>query len=118
VAPVAPPPRTTPGVVPTGVVSSVGWPSGPQGITAAPPRVRDAYPRIPLYVTETGWAWGDFVDPASQVKDPERIACLDGYLRAAHAAIAKGVDLRGLISWCFQDTFASSMGYSKRFGLV
>jgi beta-glucosidase len=52
------------------------------------------------------------------VKDPERIACLDGYLRAAHAAIAQGVDLRGLIVWCFQDNFASSMGYAKRFGLV
>jgi beta-glucosidase len=25
---------------------------------------------------------------------------------------------RGLIIWCFQDNFASSMGYPKRFGLV
>jgi beta-glucosidase len=52
------------------------------------------------------------------VKDPERIACLDGYFRAAHEAITQGVDLRGLIVWCFQDNFASSMGYGKRFGLV
>ena len=103
---------------PTGGVSSVGWLFGPQGITAVLLRVRDEYTRIPLYITETGWTWSDYVDPAGDVKDPERIAFLVGYLRAAHAAIAQGVDLRGLIVWCFQDNFASSMGYAKRFGLV
>ena len=120
VAPIAPPLRTTPTGVepPSGGVSSVGWLYWPQGMTTVLLRVRDEYTRIPLYVTETGWAWDDYVDPAGEVKDPERIACLDGYLRAAHAAITQGVDLRGLIVWCFQDNFASSMGYSKRFGLV
>jgi len=87
-------------------------------MTAVLLRVRDEYTRIPLYITETGWAWSDYVDPAGDVKDPERIAFLDGYLRAAHAAIAQGVDLRGLIVWCFQDKFASSMGNAKRFGQV
>jgi beta-glucosidase len=53
-----------------------------------------------------------------RVKDPKRIACLAGYFRAAHEAIAQGVDLRGLIVWCFRDNFASSMGDAKRFGLV
>jgi beta-glucosidase len=119
-APVAPPLRTTPTGVdpPTGGVSEVGWLFWPQGLTDLLLRVRDTYTSLPLSITETGWAWADYVDPAGQVKDPERIAFLDGYLRAAHAAIAQGVDLRGLIVWCFQDNFASSMGYAKRFGLV
>ncbi|WP_406230155.1 family 1 glycosylhydrolase [Nocardia sp. NBC_01009] len=39
-------------------------------------------------------------------------------LRAAHDAIADGVDLRGLIVWCFQDNFASTNGYSIKFGLA
>jgi beta-glucosidase len=120
VTPIAPPLRTTPTGVnpPSGGVSSVGWLYWPQGMTDVLLRVRNEYTSIPLYITETGWAWDDYVDPAGQVKDPERIACLDGYLRAAHAAMAQGVDLRGVIIWCFQDNFASSMGYAKRFGLV
>ncbi len=96
----------------------MGWLFWRLGLTDLLVRVRDTYTSLPLYITETGWAWADYVDPAGQVKDPERIAFLNGYLRAAHAAIAQGVDLHGLIMWCFQDNFALSMGYAKRFGVV
>jgi beta-glucosidase len=80
--------------------------------------VRDEYTAIPLYVTETGAAYDDYVEPSGEIKDPERIAFLEEYIRAVHAAIARGVDVRGLIVWSFQDNFASTNGYSKKFGLV
>ena len=58
------------------------------------------------------------MNPAGEVNDPERIAFLDAYLRAASAVIAQGVDLLGLSIWCFQDNFAWPSGYSQKFGLV
>ena len=118
--PVAPPLRITAEGVdpPAGGVTAMGWQVAPQGMTEVLVRVRDDYTRLPLYVTETGAAYADYVNPDGEIEDPERIAFLDAYLRAAHAAITQGVDLRGLIVWCFQDNFASTMGYSRRFGLV
>jgi beta-glucosidase len=39
-------------------------------------------------------------------------------LRAAHRAIADGVDLRGYFVWSLLDNFEWAFGYSKRFGIV
>ncbi len=55
---------------------------------------------------------------AGRVHDPERIAFLDGHLRAAHAAIAAGADLRGYLVWSLLDNFEWAYGYHKRFGIV
>ena len=50
--------------------------------------------------------------------DPARVEYLDGYFRAAHRAIADGVDLRGYFVWSLLDNFEWAFGYSKRFGLI
>ena len=50
--------------------------------------------------------------------DPDRVDYLDGHLRAAHRAIADGVDLRGYFVWSLLDNFEWAYGYSKRFGLI
>ncbi|WP_433683955.1 GH1 family beta-glucosidase [Nocardia sp. CA-119907] len=99
-------------------ITAMGWKVAPQGMTSVLRRVRDEYTRIPLYITETGAAYHDYVEPSGEIRDGDRIAFLDAYLRAAHDAIADGVDLRGLIVWCFQDNFASTNGYSIKFGLA
>ncbi|MGN6697883.1 MAG: family 1 glycosylhydrolase, partial [Thermomicrobiales bacterium] len=49
---------------------------------------------------------------------PQRVAYLAGHLRAASAAIAEGVPLRGYFVWSLLDNFEWSFGYSKRFGIV
>ena len=93
---------------------------------SSPPRSRDAllwvkerYGDIPLYVTENGAA---FYDPPhatnGMVDDPLRVWYLREHLRAAHDAIAHGVDLRGYYAWSLLDNFEWSHGYSKRFGIV
>jgi beta-glucosidase len=52
------------------------------------------------------------------VHDPERIAYLDDHFRAAHRALADGVDLRGYFVWSLMDNFEWAFGESRRFGLV
>ena len=69
-------------------------------------------------VAENGAAYDDVVGPDGEVHDPERIAYLDAHLRAAHAAIAAGVDLRGYFVWSLLDNFEWALGYGKRFGLI
>ncbi len=99
-------------------ITAMGWKVAPQGLTSVLRRVRDEYTTIPLYLTEIGVAYHDYVGPSGEIRDGDRIAFLDAYLRAAHDAIADGVDLRGVIVWCFQDNFASTNGYSIKFGLA
>jgi beta-glucosidase len=53
-----------------------------------------------------------------RVEDPLRVHYYREHLRAAHAAILEGVDLRGYFAWSLLDNFEWSLGYSKRFGLV
>ena len=81
--------------------------------------VKERYGNIPLYITENGAA---FYDPPSTIDgaidDPLRVHYYREHLRAAHEAIAQGVDLRGYFAWSLLDNFEWSLGYSKRFGIV
>lgn len=69
-------------------------------------------------ITENGAAFDDYVDPAGEVLDPDRIAYLHGHLAAVHSAIESGVDVRGYFLWSLLDNFEWGYGYSKRFGAV
>ncbi len=105
--------------LPAGVpVTAMDWPVQPDGLTRLLLRLQEDYAPVPLYVTENGAAFHDYVDPSGQVHDPDRVEYLREHLRAAHAAIAAGVDLRGYFVWSLFDNFEWAEGYSKRFGLV
>ncbi len=80
--------------------------------------MKNEYTALPLYVTESGIALHDYVDPEGRVDDVERIAYYDAHFRAAHAAIEQGVNLRGYFTWSLLDDFEWALGYSMRFGLV
>jgi beta-glucosidase len=73
---------------------------------------------LPVYITENGSAWQDYVTPDGQVHDPERIAYLRGHLAAVHAAIGDGVPVKGYFAWTLIDNFEWAEGYAKRFGLA
>jgi beta-glucosidase len=81
-------------------------------------RVHDDYTRLPLFITENGAAFDDYVDQQGEVRDPERIEYLDGHLRAVRDAISAGGDVRGYFVWSLMDNFEWAFGYSKRFGVI
>jgi beta-glucosidase len=98
--------------------TDIGWIIEPKGLEDLLVRLGRELPGLPLYISENGAAFADYVDPEGRVIDSERIAYLDAHLRAARAAMARGVDLRGYWAWSFLDNFEWTYGYSKRFGLV
>ena len=98
--------------------TSLRWSVVPDSLRRVMIRVSADYPGLPLHVTENGAAFDDHVDHAGGVKDPERIAYLEGYLQAAARAIREGVNLQGYFVWSLMDNFEWAEGYARRFGLI
>ncbi|MDQ2584224.1 glycoside hydrolase family 1 protein [Saccharothrix yanglingensis] len=98
--------------------TDMDWEVEPDGLFKVLKRVHDDYPSIPLYVTENGAAYRDSIEDDGSINDHERRDYIDGHLRAAHAAIGAGVDLRGYFAWSLMDNFEWAEGYAKRFGIV
>ncbi|MEU4401285.1 GH1 family beta-glucosidase [Micromonospora orduensis] len=96
------------------------WPVAPDGLRELLGWLRDTYGDglPPIEITESGCAYDDVPDADGQVVDPERIAYLDGHLRAVRAAIDDGVDVRGYFVWSLLDNWEWAEGFTKRFGLV
>lgn len=103
---------------PMGTTTAMGIGVNPEGLTDLLVRLKGGYTALPLYITENGAAFHDYVDPEGHVKDEERVSFLEGHLRAAHRAIAQGIDLHGYFAWSLLDNFEWAEGYSKRYGLV
>jgi beta-glucosidase len=100
-----------------GPLTANGIDARPGGFGRVLRRLRDEYPPIPLYITENGAPFYDYVDPGGQVKDPERVRYLDEHLAEVDRAIDEGVDVRGYFVWSLLDNFEWADGYSRRFGL-
>jgi len=98
--------------------TETGWEVYPQGLADALLWCRRRYGSLPLYVTENGAAFYDPPTADGGVDDPLRVDYLRRHLRAAAAALALGVDLRGYFVWSLLDNLEWSQGYGKRFGIV
>ncbi|WP_395700880.1 GH1 family beta-glucosidase [Aquabacterium sp.] len=99
--------------------TETGWEVYPQGLTDTLVWARDRYGSIPQYVTENGAAFFDPpAAPDGRVRDPLRVDYFQQHLKAVHAAIGQGVDVRGYFAWSLMDNLEWSLGYSKRFGIV
>jgi beta-glucosidase len=104
---------------PVGPVTDMNWQVEPGSLTRLLTRLHRDYAGIPLLITENGAAYPDGPSPdTGRIHDANRIAYLDGHLRACHDAIAQGVDLRGYFVWSLMDNFEWAEGYRKRFGIV
>jgi beta-glucosidase len=104
---------------PRHVYTETDWEVFAPGLTDILLWVKQRYGEIPLYITENGAAFYDPpTAPCGHLSDPLRTSYLRDHLRAAVAALAQGVDLRGYFVWSLLDNFEWSLGYSKRFGIV
>ncbi|WP_261718347.1 GH1 family beta-glucosidase [Streptomyces sp. FZ201] len=94
-------------------LTDFGWPVVPEALTELLTGFRDRYgDRLPpVMITENGCSY-------EGVDDRQRIAFLDGHIRALHRAVAAGVDVRGYFVWSLLDNFEWAEGYARRFGLV
>ncbi|CAM5285237.1 beta-glucosidase [Streptomyces griseomycini] len=94
-------------------VTDFGWPVVPQALTelltGLGARYGDRLP--PVVITENGCSY-------EGLDDQDRIAYLDGHVRALHRALEAGVDVRGYFVWSLMDNFEWAEGHARRFGLV
>ena len=98
--------------------TAMGWEVDASGLRELLNRVKNDYTDIPIYVTENGAAYYDYVDANGAVQDPERIQYLAEHLDACVGAIEDGVNLAGYFVWSLLDNFEWAFGYSRRFGIV
>ncbi|MFE6333463.1 GH1 family beta-glucosidase [Streptomyces sp. NPDC057798] len=94
-------------------VTDFGWPVVPEALTELLTHVHERYgDRLPpVVITENGCSY-------EGLDDRDRIAYLDGHIRALHRATEAGVDVRGYFVWSLLDNFEWAEGYARRFGLV
>ncbi|MFF7814414.1 GH1 family beta-glucosidase [Streptomyces sp. NPDC007945] len=100
--------------------TAMGWAVVPDALRDLLVSLRDRYGALlpPIHITENGSAEHDVPAADGIVHDADRITYLESHLRAAAAAIADGVDLRGYTAWSLLDNFEWAFGHSRRFGLV
>ena len=99
--------------------TETGWEVHPDSLRQLLLWVQERYTKLPLYITENGAAFYDAPRAHDgRVEDPLRVRYFHDHLKAIHAAIAAGVDLRGYFAWSLLDNYEWSLGFSKRFGIV
>ena len=104
---------------PPGPTTAMGWSIDPAGLHETLLHVKTEYTgNLPLYISENGASFRDYVDPEGRCHDPERVDFLGAHLREAHRAVGEGVPLAGYFVWSLLDNFEWDSGYLQRFGLV
>lgn len=102
---------------PSGRYTDWAWEIHPETLTSLLLKVAERAPGVPLYVTENGIGLPDVLESGA-VDDQARIDFVDEHLRAVHAAIEGGADVRGYYMWSLLDNFSWINGYKKRYGFL
>jgi beta-glucosidase len=96
--------------------TSMGWAIVPWGCQKLLEWIHHRYDGPDIVMTENGGAFPDEMKDGV-VDDQDRLAYVEGYLRACHNAIENGVQLKGYMLWSLMDNFEWASGYAKRFGI-
>jgi beta-glucosidase len=101
---------------PEGPTTDMGWEVRPAALTELLGRLQREY-GVPMLITENGAAYPDVPEADGTVRDPLRVAYLEGHITAMLEAITAGADVRGYFAWSLMDNFEWAHGYARRFGL-
>ena len=96
----------------------MGWEVDASGLTELLVRVKGDYTELPIYITENGAAFDDYVDPNGHILDHDRVSYLEEHISAVHDAIEADVNVQGYFVWSLLDNFEWTRGYGEHFGLV
>ncbi|MEV6268901.1 GH1 family beta-glucosidase [Kribbella sp. NPDC051936] len=99
-------------------VTQMGWPIQASGLRDILVTINKMAPGLPLYVTENGSAYPDFVNADGAVEDDERLDYLQQHVAVCQDLVTEGFPLKGYFAWSLLDNFEWSWGYSRRFGIV
>ncbi|MCF8606295.1 GH1 family beta-glucosidase [Gordonia sp. HY442] len=107
----------TPGVPVTGFGPE--WPIVPSALRELLLDFARRYPSIPpVIISENGASFPEPDTSDGTIDDAERIAYLDGHIRAVGDAMAAGVRVDEYTVWSLLDNFEWADGYTQRFGLT
>jgi beta-glucosidase len=99
--------------------SDMNWPVTPFGLKRLLEWLnRETGGRLPLYITENGYARKDEIEPDGRVHDKERIEYLKCHLETIATLVKDGLPLKGYFAWSLMDNFEWAWGYTRRFGIV
>jgi len=98
--------------------TSFEWEINPQEFCDILLWLHQSYSCPPIYITENGAYFNDFISEDGKVHDAERIDFLNAYISAMLEARQRGVDIRGYFVWSLLDNFEWACGYRPTFGLV
>jgi beta-glucosidase len=98
--------------------TAMDWEICPEALYNLILRLRKEYTQIPIYITENGAAFEDFLSKEKRVNDIERIDYIKRHLIKIAELNKQGADIRGYYLWSLIDNFEWAYGYSKRFGIV
>ena len=87
--------------------NSLGWDIYPQGLCEILLGLKKY--ALPIIITENGICTSD---------DKQRWEYIKSHLKALHAAIKKGVKVKGYLYWSLMDNFEWDKGFAPRFGLL
>ncbi|WP_434362149.1 family 1 glycosylhydrolase [Parasalinivibrio latis] len=90
----------------------------PDALTELLDRIHQLAPGMPVYITENGIGKEEELTPCGTVDDEHRIDYIKSHLKTVHAAIEKGINIRGYYMWSLMDGFSWLDGYSKRYGFL
>ncbi|MTD55841.1 GH1 family beta-glucosidase [Amycolatopsis pithecellobii] len=105
-------------VAPRPPLTGFGWEQTPSSLTELLRWLNWHTGGLPLVIAENGAAFEDVIGEDGRIRDTARTNYIADHLRAVHAAIEGGADVRGYLLWALLDNFEWSMGYSQRFGIV
>ena len=110
--------RSVPYSEPGWGLTTMGWGIAPSGLTSVLLELHARNPGLPIVITENGCAIDDRPDPDGFCDDQARIEYLREHILALAAAMERGVDVRGYLTWSLIDNFEWAWGYTRQFGLV